>query len=355
MPGLRPGVLQGSLGAGFTGHRPLLVVIVIFDQKVIAMDSPVKINGSNPGNIAAAVPHLLGFHPTDSLIIVGLRYDTEAMVTLHWDFPTTVSPSDGIEVAEFLSAYDCCAAMVLAFVDPAEPSLSDTIRTVTGNLLESAIFVDFAVLVHAGGYWFSSVDPFDGFADHPGLPVPSLPSPPSATTGSGHAAPGPSREAIIRHLQPADAKRRDDLLNLMASKERASFTAEEHLDNALHWMATFNPQEGTLTDNQIADLATCATHPDTALRMANLLTQEPDICAHYIWAYAASHLTGRYAASAYLMVAISSYRAGNGVIATEALNRSLSEDPRCLPAHMLLARVKRGCAPAALEQMFPAP
>lgn len=43
---------------------------------------PMKISG--PAELLAAIPHLLGFHPTDSLVLVGLR-DGRLVVTARLD------------------------------------------------------------------------------------------------------------------------------------------------------------------------------------------------------------------------------------------------------------------------------
>src|ERR1044071_6415921 len=43
-----------------------------------------KLTLRDPADVAAAVPYLLGFHPSDSLVVIGLRGGDAAMVQ-RWD------------------------------------------------------------------------------------------------------------------------------------------------------------------------------------------------------------------------------------------------------------------------------
>nr|WP_309117561.1 DUF4192 domain-containing protein [Saccharothrix sp.] len=91
---------------------------------------------SDPGDFIAAIPHLLGFHPADSLVLVVTNYDTGVVTrALRTDLPPTV---DEVEFVEHL-------------VEGVHPVPADTLHlvaVVTGPQGRQSVEPPFKPLLH---------------------------------------------------------------------------------------------------------------------------------------------------------------------------------------------------------------
>ena len=108
---------------------------------------PSRIAAGSPAAILAIVPHLLGFSPQDSLVIIGaLSQDGRIKVTLRYDLPDPADPAAAAEIAAHalgvLTAQDLTVAIAVGYgpddrVAPLSAALRDAAASAGVDLAES--------------------------------------------------------------------------------------------------------------------------------------------------------------------------------------------------------------------------
>src|SRR4051794_7606539 len=181
---------------------------------------------SDPGEVAAGLPHLLGFRPEESVVIVGLGGPSGGRVglTVRADIPP---PRHAVPLASALArgvATDEPAAVLIAVVSEADDEADDEapheadgsrgidlphrdlVHALVVTLADATIPVRDALLVRRGRWW--SYDcPHECCAPGAGTPLPEGVSElavASVATGQVLAQSREELEARITHLDPID-------------------------------------------------------------------------------------------------------------------------------------------------------
>src|SRR4051794_16367268 len=180
-------------------------------------DPPLTVRLSGPGDVAAALPHLIGFHPRESLVAVSLRGATGFRIglTARVDLPGTGSRRLVLDGVARSLRTDRPRAVLLVVVsedgDELAPSGSapGTPELPHRALLHEAILafdaaglaVREALLVRAGRWWsYDCTRPC--CAPGAGTPLPEGTSPlAAASTLAGQVVEG-DRAALVRRTAP---------------------------------------------------------------------------------------------------------------------------------------------------------
>ena len=119
-------------------------------------EPPVRIPARTPGDVLAVVPHLLGFHPQTSLVILGLAGPSQRVrLAFRYDLPDppdrAVADAIGYHTAKLLRRQHLATALVIGYgpgtlVTPVVDALR-TILAVDRVRLQDALRVD------EGRYW----------------------------------------------------------------------------------------------------------------------------------------------------------------------------------------------------------
>jgi hypothetical protein len=303
----------------------------------------IKING--PGDLVAVVPHLLGFAPESSLVVVGLD-ESGLQCTFRVDLPERTEDADQVrDLVAQLTRNDCGQAVTIVYgPEPIAPAVA----SVTGRRLDAAGITVLDILrVDQGRYWSLTCD---GPCCPPeGQPVPQLPEAVLAVIAAGGVA-RPDRAAVAALLDPADADSRTAVAaDVNQFRENDAWQDQvawrrselEYLNQwrefpVLPWPAAIARLGLALADVELRDQVLCdiATHPDrTRLDL---------------WIWVARHLEDDLVAPAATVAGFAAYRCGNGVLALEAFELALRADPHHRLAQMLLAALQAGLPPAAL-------
>ena len=160
--------------------------------------TPIKING--PGDLVAVVPHLLGFAPESSLVVVGID-KSGLKCTFRVDLPERTEDADQVrDLVAQLTRNNCGQAVAIVYGP--EP-IALAVASVTGRRLDAAGIAVLDILrVDQGRYWTLTCD---GPCCPPeGQPVPQLPEAVLSIIAAGGVA-RPNRAAVAALLDPADA------------------------------------------------------------------------------------------------------------------------------------------------------
>jgi hypothetical protein len=350
-------------------------------------DSVVRL--STPPDIVRAIPSLLGFHPTGSLVVLGLSgHRRRLQMTLRIDLPDPGSEAGTAEqVAGRLSAESVSACVVVLFTAAADATPQPSAPAQEGGRSPSrgraflpgssaAYAVDDALrdaglevreLLRAErGRWWSYL--CQGPCCPPGgLPVGSGPTTLlevlRVAAGRPIFADRAELVASVRRAtgEPTDAlraailAREDALAGEPWGPQAARDLADLHTILTRDAVPADPPGESpggpvpVHDDRTIAQVAVALTR--LAVRDASFAwTGGPLVdTAAALWAELVRRVPPPYAAAPATLLAVSAYRRGDGALADAYLRRALEDDPDYRMADLVLTSLENGFRPTDVE------
>ena len=317
----------------------------------------VKLNELN--DIVNAVPYLLGFTPTESIVVVSMRGERERLeFTLRLDLlPSEHDEQVAGMLAERMKFARADAVMVFVYSED-EPTEQGLPRRELVDRVGKAMSMPVrdAVLVTDARVWSYLCD---DVVCCPPAGRPRLQSTPgSLALSAAHALNGrallPDRDAVVASVQPVTGLRRtemeqaiEDAAAAYASAEpRLAHTRARRLANKLR--ARYQEQPGSLTDDEAAALIVALADHRLRDMMIGWAGADSDAMRSLFLDLVRLAVPPRDA-PACTTFAWCSYLAGNGLIATVALERALASDPDYSLAVLLDEAIERQVPPASLR------
>ncbi len=326
-----------------------------------------RIRVSSPADVLAVVPHLIGFHPGKSLVVMGIgRPRARIQLAFRYDLP---DPPDAVHAADIAEH----AAEVLrhrrlstvigvgygpgALVTPVADALAAALRQAGLRLHE-------LLRVEDGRYWsYVCQNPECCPAD--GVPFDVSASPAAAAMTVAGLVAYPDRAALARTLAPvtgaaarsmdrATSQARERAASLIAQaspspgdKQRTRLLVDEGRRAVREAISTYRAGGGLLDDDAVAWLTVVMAH----------LAVRDDAWARMDPGYREAHLrlwtdVARRAAPAYLpapasLLAFTAWQSGDGALANIAIDRALAADPGYSLAQLLRDIMDAGVPPSA--------
>ena len=320
-----------------------------------------------PVDLVAAVPYLLGFHPRDCLVCIGV--DNGAVnVAAHLRLPAAPDTGPDWATAVRVIAAEGQQVLLLGYgsADDVESELTASAVVMTAAGIE----VIAAVRVHAGRIFC--------LGSGCGCSPDGIPFDPDASTVPAEAtlhgiAPLPDRDAVDKLLDPITGADRDRM-------RAASVTALRQLLQSLS--AGTPPRTGltlaamlaagpprhvisggitavrdafaaaargqTLTDDAVAWLGAVLLIPD--VRDYGYRASDGSDPHRALWIDVTRRAIGVTAAAPACLLAITAYFDGDGALAATAIRRSLNIDPHPPMARLVARLLRAGVAPAEFRQ-----
>ncbi|PZG03527.1 DUF4192 domain-containing protein [Nonomuraea aridisoli] len=314
---------------------------------------------TSPTDILAAVPYLVGFHPTSSLVVIGLAAGRAKMVA-RWSLPL---PPGTLEALLPLFEREAVTDIVIVGYGSGEivtPGVDETRRLAAG----AGVHVGEALRAHEGRYWSYVCDvatccppqgtPYDLSASRIAAEatVRGLVAFPDREALERTLAPvtGPVRVAMSRATAEAIAELQD---RLMASTDLDAFAAEFVSDGLARVRSALRVHEagGCLDDLDAARLGLSLT----LMRIRDEAWTLMEDSHVTLWKDLTRRLDPRFTPPAASLLAMASWRAGNSVQATIALERALTIDPGYSMAHLLMHALQNLLSPELLRDRMPTP
>ncbi|MBM7776343.1 AcrR family transcriptional regulator [Actinokineospora baliensis] len=326
--------------------------------------------------IIAALPYLIGFAPTDSLVALTIRETREIGPVIRLDLPR---PPDRLPMAEHLAeilAAHRVEDALLIVVGGREP-LHDKpfVTTVRQTLVESGVTVEHAFWtrsVEAGQPWLSYDDPeFTG----------TVADPDTTALAAQFTVEGvvvyPSREAMADSLAAdpePDLDRRAALIDDLATEYATvadklalihqvieEFDSPPTRDSRL--MSTVAPPprghptdpaptDPDLDDTRLAHLAIALSDPEVREACLAIPLGARDRPAARLWTRLTRALPAPERAEPAFHLAVTAYLHGDGVYARVALGVALEADPRHSLAALLDSAAHHGIPPTDLRDLI---
>lgn len=332
-----------------------------------------RIRIDSAGDLIEAVPYLIGFHPSESLVMVGfaggeLTRPQQVTVTVRVDLD---DDQRWPELAEALEQSGAEAVVLLALTEDFEgdPRRCERLAVLCGGIGErmrdSRLEVLDCLVVNATHWWSMrcvrvECCPPQGTPRRLGcsaaaaqatfaglVAMPDRQALEASLSGAG----GAERDALEPALEAAENRLTKALLNHGAQRMRkteitALLAAARRLADAD--AALFDPPVLTgkpaLTDRQVTRFGVALS--DIGVRDALwLAVDDKSIESLALWRQLHSRLPAPYDAAPLFLFGWSHWRAGNGTLATMAAERALQSDPGYSAAMLLLSAVQRGLDP----------
>jgi Domain of unknown function (DUF4192) len=327
--------------------------------------APVRVRVGAPDAVLAVVPHLLGFYPSRSLVVLGLSgRRNRVRLTFRYDLPDPADAALAADIADhaaFVLRREDIGSAVLIGYGPADlviPALS----TVADWLLEEGTQLREVLRADGGRYWSVLCEdpgccPPEGRPFDPG-------SHPVAAALSGAGLPAlPDRAALARMLQPpagsAEPIRRatrlaEQRLSELGSRHEADGGRDPQLLTARTGRAAVQRAirryraGGDITSREeLAWLAVLLA--DLRIRDDAWARMEP---AHReahrrLWTDVLKSAATEYVPAPASLLAFTAWQAGNGALAAVAIDRALAARPGYSMALLLEGALQAGLPPSA--------
>lgn len=310
------------------------------------MNTKPDITLTSPTDLVAVVPYLLGFHPSDSLVMVGLSGGTIAL-SARVDLPPPGESVDTVPLTPAtLRRNHVHSVALVGYGDPHWVTLClDHLRTV---LAEDGIDV-IDVLRVTDGRWWSYL-----CTDTDCCPVDGTPIDEAAAVVAGCVSAGasalPSREAMAAQLDPADATIRAAVAkSVQALVAITGFDRRRARGERLELLRTVTASTELPGIADTARLGVGLTDPrirDEAIAIIDDGTHRLDL-----WIWLVRHLPDGHVAPAATVAGYAAYRSGNGALAHEAIDKALADQPDYELARLLRTAVNSGMPPQALPPL----
>lgn len=324
-------------------------------------DSPPQlIKLHEPGELLSMIPYLLGFHPCDSLVLIGLRQQRVSVTTR----------IDLADIAERHAVEHLARAL--------QKSGSDTVV---------AVIYDSQLAVHGRQRWLDLPERFSSICDELGITVldalvvsqsrwwSMMCLSEECCPAEGRTLPGessvaaaeatfaglvalPDRQTMAAAIEPVDQARRDGLADHIARYENDAVDAilngrdarrrrsvkRAMFATARKFEAAHPGQGPELADDGVAKFLVALS--DIEMRDGIWLAIDQNrLDGRGLWQELARRAPAPYDAAPLFLFAWASWRSGNGTLASLAAQRALVSDPAYTAAQMLMSALAHGLDP----------
>jgi hypothetical protein len=330
----------------------------------------IRLRAGSPAALLAIVPHLLGFPPESSIVVIGTDTSHGSVkVTLRYDLPDTPDAGLAADIAEHamavLETQRLAAAAIIGYGSDAR--LRPVVSAFTAVARRLGIDLGECLRVECGRYWsYTCANP--KCCPPSGTPFDAQSHPASAVMATGGQQVLARREALAASIAPVAGSAAEEM-------RRATRRAEQHatqviakvrksarLGAAKHMIAseglaavgdmirTYRGGGSYASDYQLAWLSVALK--DLRVRDDAWARMDPkDSGAHRrLWTDVVRRAQPGHVAAAASLLAFVAWQEGNGALANVAIDRALADDPGYSMA-LLLRRVITAGAPPSLARL----
>ncbi|MET0765612.1 MAG: DUF4192 domain-containing protein [Blastococcus sp.] len=327
---------------------------------------------SDPGEIAAGLPQLLGFRPRESVVLVSLTGATGGRVglTVRGDIPPA---EHAVALAAELTRSVCTArpqAVLLAVVSEAPDGPLDLphrplVHELVVALSRVGLPVRIAMLVRSGRWW--SYDcPQPCCAPGAGTALPGGVSALEAAVVAAGQVVEPDREDLVRRLTGPGGLARtamiaacDQVAVEYAGRVLAmgaDAVAVESWTTVTEALGHCRPGGGTardrLGDREVARIVWGLRDRDVRDRALELATGPDAASAEVLWTECTRRAPAPLDAAPATLLAVCAWLRGDGAMANVALTRALASEPGYALARLLAQGLAACIGPAELRALI---
>ncbi|TFV87678.1 DUF4192 domain-containing protein [Blastococcus sp. CT_GayMR20] len=335
---------------------------------------PIDVRISEPGEIAASLPHLLGFRPRESVVLISLTGSSGRRVglTVRADIPAV---RDAGAVARVLARSVCTdrpRGVLLAVVSEAADVDVEKDRDLPHRALVRELVTALArqpvpvpeVLLVRGGRWWSYDCPHECCAPDAGTPLPGgVPQLQVAAVATGMVVEA-DRDDLAARIHPPAGFDRGAMVaaSVRAATECSAAVAADGRDATAEasWAAVTaavarcrpGRPSAPLTDDETARILWGLRDVHVRDRALQLALGPDAAAAETLWTACTRRALPPLDAAPATLLAVSAWLRGDGAMANIALTRALDGDPRYRLARLLAQGLAACLTPAELRRMI---
>lgn len=326
---------------------------------------------AGPDDLLRAVPYLLGFHPEDSLVLIGLE-SGRLVVTARLDLRHSVEPELIVDTLGALARGGATELISMVWDGPAGAGATDLsppvgvlpwtdVARLVAGVADDVGLRPVEQLLVRGGRWWSYLCREPGCCPAGGHVLPDGPSAfAAAATVEGIVA-RPNRAALVAVLDPLPDTARQAAVPALEAAERDSVAAvldgrAERRSRSVKRALFAAARAGDVPGWSAPDVATLAVWA-TELRGIELrdsvwlAIDEGRLDGRPLWLELARRMPAPHDAAPLFLFGWASWRAGDGALALVAAQRAVESDPRYSAADLLLAALAHGVNPHDLPRL----
>jgi hypothetical protein len=315
----------------------------------------------SPADLITAVPYLLGFHPSDSVVVVGLR-DKQLLFAARGDVDAPPGFPQYVTSVVMRQGVDSVAVVGYG---PAE-RVEEPVRAVSAALHGHGMAVVDALRVADGRYW-SFVCGNPECCPPEGTPFDPAASPIAVAATLAGQAVLPDREALVRQIAPVGGLTRESmrqateraterLVTLLAGAREGDLLGGRVLrkagEAAVRGAMRRHREGGRLADDEVAWLSVLLAHLPVRDFAWEHVGCEDWHCE--LWSEVLRRAEPDLVPAPASLLAFAAWRSGQGALAHAAVDRALDADPAYSMAALMDDVLRRGIPPSTLDD-FPVP
>jgi len=332
-------------------------------EPALGRDTP-RVRVTSVAGVLAVVPHLLGFHPSQSMVVVGLDGPRgRVKLGFRYDLPDPPDPARARALAEHAAGVLRQRRVVAAIAIGYGPGtlVTPVAEALGAGLRRNAIRLRDLLRVEDGRYWsYVCRDP--GCCPPEGTAFDAVAHPAASALAAAGLDARPDRAALARSVAPLSGPAAE---SMRQATERALRRAQEVMAAAPAETDVMRPLiaagraavqaaiatyrgGGQITDHdELAWL--CVTVSDLRVRDDAWARMDPEHRAAHrrLWTDLIRRATGPYVPAPASLLAFTAWQSGEGALANIAIERALAADPAYSMAHLLGQALDAGLPPSA--------
>ena len=311
----------------------------------------------NPHDLLAAVPFLIGYHPTDSLVLISVKEDALEMA-MRIDFPRNPEEGTYQVLATHLKRDGAEAALAIAY----EPAECDSGETILQNLADAISNLEIPIrelMLVRNGRWRSLICSDLTCCPLEGTPISDFQNSRIAAeqVANGKVLPFADAEGLSNSIAPleiaGDLNWSSKISNFRIEQDDPDLNAKQRDGaEAILLLADFYIQNGfsddsdlkarvlgRLTDIQVRDYALGCHSAETLDGYAKM------------WRELLRIAPPKFVAPVASLFAAITYENGEGALAHRALDRAIEDDPEYSLSRLLRRVFSSGWPPSGFAQL----
>jgi Domain of unknown function (DUF4192) len=330
-----------------------------------------QVRVGSPDGVLAIVPHLLGFHPSRSLVVLGVGAARDRVaLAFRYDLP---DPPDA-ELATDIAAHACAVlsreavpAAILIGYGPAT-LVTETVDQVVGALVHAGLDIREVLRAEGGRYW-SALCSDPGCCPAEGVSYDPCSHPAAAVLNQAGLDAYPDRAALARTLEPEPgtaravrqatgrALRRIDKLLTRAQRDGASpagMLADAGRGAVQEAILQYRSGSEITDQGRLAFLAVALA--DLRVRDDAWSRMDPEHRRRHLrlWTDVVIGAAPEFVPAPASLLAFTAWQSGEGALANVAIERALAADPAYSMALLLAEAIQAGLPPSAARLAMPA-
>jgi Domain of unknown function (DUF4192) len=331
-----------------------------------AFSQPPPVRVSSPGDILAVVPHLLGFHPATSLVVIGAgRPPQRIELAFRYDLPDPPDAGVAAKVARHATAVlqQRGLSTVIGIGYGPGALVTPVADALAAAVAEGGLRMHELMRVEDGRYWsYLCTNPDCCPPEGVGFDVQASPAAAAMTVAGLVAYPdraalagtlAPVAGAAARAMERATARARARAARLVSLAARGGLEPATRLladagrRAVQDAIASYRAGRPITGDDAVAWLSVALAHlpvrDDAWARMDPQYREEH----RRLWSDVVRRARPAYLAAPASLLAFTAWQCGEGALANIAIDRALTADPGYSLAHLLRDIIDAGVPPSA--------